>query len=140
MKTLILLLSGLALSPIAMAQAPLDLSSLGLGNIATSVGASAAKYTVSETASTRFPDSDAAGPTFTAGERVEILFEEGDRVRVRAGNKYGWFAASLLSDIAPTGAAGAAPTLNFQAGSPPGLPPGVDVKLGRPPSEASSGL
>lgn len=58
-------------------------------------------YTIAETPSTRFPDADVAGPSFDANLRVEVLVHDGDRLRVRDGDDYGWIAASAVTASAP---------------------------------------
>jgi len=64
----------------------------------------------------RFPDADTAGPKLEEGDEVTVLFREGDLVRVRKGDRYGWVEASVLTDTAPEGAEPAA--------TPPSTPPG----------------
>jgi hypothetical protein len=66
-------------------------------------------WTTGEASSQRFPDADVAGPVFAAGTRLEVLVREGDRVRVRAGEDYGWVSASLVTAVAPEGAESAEP-------------------------------
>ncbi|MBW2255729.1 MAG: hypothetical protein JRI25_14160 [Deltaproteobacteria bacterium] len=53
----------------------------------------------------RFLDDDTAGPALDEGEKVTVLFREGDLVRVRKGERYGWVASSVLTDAAPEAAA-----------------------------------
>jgi hypothetical protein len=61
-------------------------------------------YATAEVASQRFLDADTAGPTFAKDARLEVLVREGDRVRVREGDSYGWVLASTVTSEAPEGA------------------------------------
>lgn len=54
-----------------------------------------------ETKSLRFPDAQTAGPTFQKDTRLQVLVREGDRLRVHAGDSYGWIAAADVTDVAP---------------------------------------
>ena len=76
-----------------------------------------ARWLVADTQSVRFPEGDVEGPLLLAGTEVEVIVTDGDRVRVRKDDRYGWVPASALTDVSP-----APPTLP----SAPGL-------LGMPP-------
>ena len=58
-------------------------------------------YATAETTSTRFPDATTAGPVFQKDTRLEVLVREGDRLRVHAGDAYGWIPASAVTTVAP---------------------------------------
>lgn len=60
--------------------------------------------------SVRFADADVKGPTFEAKARLEVLFRDGDRVRVRRGDSYGWIPAAKTTATAPEGAETEAPS------------------------------
>ncbi len=81
----------------------LVLSSLIFGG---SAWAADVVYATAEVASVRFPDADTAGPTFAKDARLEVLVEDGDRLRVREGDKYGWIDATLVTTEAPAAADG----------------------------------
>jgi hypothetical protein len=95
----------LVLSGLAFAQEPIDLSSIpGLPpGLQMQLGGPKAevRWLSAESGSTRFPGDPAPGPTFAAGEVVEVLVAEGDRTRVRKGDRYGWVPTSVLSMTAP---------------------------------------
>jgi hypothetical protein len=59
-------------------------------------------YTASPVTAARWPDSDrpVAFP-LEAGDRVEVLARQGDKVRVSKGPDFGWVLASALTDKAP---------------------------------------
>lgn len=78
-----------------------------------------ARWLVADTQSQRFPEGDVQGPLLTAGTEVEVIVTEGDRVRVRSKDLYGWVPASALTDVAP---APALPTSPGLLGMPPLLP------------------
>jgi hypothetical protein len=79
-----------------------------------------ARWLVADTASQRFPGEEIAGPTFTAGTEVEVIVTDGDRVRVRKDEQYGWVPASALTDAAPIPTLPTSPGL---LGMPPLQPP-----------------
>ncbi len=58
-------------------------------------------FMVSETRSERFADADHAGPTFRDAESVTVLYVEGDRVRVRKGDRFGWVDATKVTADSP---------------------------------------
>ena len=64
-----------------------------------------------------------------ANQRLELLFREGARLRVRvSGSKFGWIDASVTTEVAPAGAE-VAPEGDLPAGGlPTGLPPGLDLQ------------
>lgn len=51
--------------------------------------------------SLRFYDADVTGPVFEAGVALRVLYVEGDRVRLRRGDRYGWVNWSELVFEAP---------------------------------------
>lgn len=59
------------------------------------------RWMVAQTASVRFFGEAVPGPTFEAGEEVEVLVEDGGQVRVRAADRYGWVPKASLTDQAP---------------------------------------
>ena len=78
-----------------------------------------------EAPSTRFSDAELAGPLFESGEKVELLFEDGEIVRVRKGDRYGWVPATAITRERPADAESDAP--GFQL---PGM--GADGGLASP--------
>jgi hypothetical protein len=116
---------------LASAQTPIDLSQLmaGQGMPGLTVGPKAeVRWLVGETASTRFPGDAAPGPTFAAGEMVEVIVVEGATTRVRKGDRYGWVANAALTMEAPAAPAGDNPLLGSMpplvpAGGAPPRPP-----------------
>lgn len=65
-------------------------------------------WTTADVSATRFggADSKEVG-TIETGKRVEVLFRDGERVRVKlpASSQFGWIDAASVSDVAPAGAA-----------------------------------
>lgn len=51
--------------------------------------------------SMRFPDADVVGPRFEEDAELEVLTAEGERYRVRLGDKYGWVAITAVSTEEP---------------------------------------
>ncbi len=45
----------------------------------------------------RFADAPAAGPALSLGDRLTVLYVDGDRVRISRGDRYGWVAADALT-------------------------------------------
>jgi hypothetical protein len=70
------------------------------------------RYVVADVVSKRFPDEDTAGPTFETGEQVDVIVEEGGRVRVHQGERYGWVPAGQLTTTAPASAPTSVPGSN----------------------------
>ncbi len=60
-------------------------------------------YTSAPVTAARWPESDkpVAFP-LEAGERVEVLARQGDKVRVSKGPEFGWVPAASLTEQAPT--------------------------------------
>jgi hypothetical protein len=107
---------------VSFAQEPIDLSAL-LAAQGVQVGPKAeVRWLVSESGSTRFPGESEPGPTFAAGEMVEVVLVEGDRTRVRKGDRYGWVPNAALTIEAPATAPAAGGSL--LGGMPPLLPAG----------------
>ncbi|MBX2796170.1 MAG: hypothetical protein KTR31_00835 [Myxococcales bacterium] len=82
-----------------------------------------------EVATQRFPDdTEVAGPTLRVDAQVQVVLTDGDRVRVKSGDKYGWVALAKLTTEPP---------------AMPALPEGLDLSQltapmdGRPPSLGS---
>lgn len=50
----------------------------------------------------RFPDADTVGPSLSSGDRVTVVYVEGDLVRVTTGREFGWVAASALTATDPS--------------------------------------
>ena len=76
------------------------LSLLIFGHVAW---ASDVVYPTAEVTSVRFPDADTVGPTFAKDARLEVLVQDGERLRVRDGDNYGWIdAAAVTSEAPPT--------------------------------------
>lgn len=73
-------------------------------------------YAVGEVSSVRFADADVKGPTFAANAQLDVLLRDGARVRVRAGDDYGWVAASSVTATAP-----AAPAMSVDPMSDPAV-------------------
>jgi hypothetical protein len=117
-----MLLSLLVSHAFAQEPVPFDLSALLAGS-GVQVGGPKAemRWLVAEAASTRFPGEAEPGPTFAAGEMVEVIVVDGDKTRVRKGDRYGWVATASLTIDAPATATGGNPLLG---GMPPLLPAG----------------
>lgn len=47
-------------------------------------------WVTEDTPSVRFADADTPGPTFTAFSRLVVLYEDGDRYRVKEANAMNW--------------------------------------------------
>ena len=75
-----------------------------------------------EVKSVRFADDTVAGPTFERNAQLEVILREGNRVRVRQGDDYGWIPASTVTTEAP-------PT--FDAAELEELMKGMDLGGGR---------
>lgn len=58
-------------------------------------------WAADEIKSLRFPDATTVGPVFQKDTRLEVLVREGDRLRVHAGDTYGWIPASAVTSVAP---------------------------------------
>lgn len=59
------------------------------------------RWVVADVEAKRFAEGDEAGPALKAGDEVELVFTEGDRVRIKKGDRYGWIAASAVTEEAP---------------------------------------
>jgi hypothetical protein len=90
--------------------------SILLLTVAQPAWAQEAAWVAEDAETVRFLDDDTAGPALNEGDRVTVLFREGDLVRVRKGERYGWVAGSVLTDAAPEAAT---PTETTPA-APPG--------------------
>lgn len=75
-------------------------SVLALGDVAWAEGPSAWLTTAVD--ADRFADREGFGPALEQGDEVEVVLRDGERVRVRSGNDFGWVPASALSDVPPT--------------------------------------
>jgi hypothetical protein len=60
-----------------------------------------ARYIIADVVSKRFPGEDVVGPTFTTGEQVDVIIEDGGSVRIRQGERYGWVPAGQLTSMSP---------------------------------------
>ena len=61
-------------------------------------------WTTAEVDATRFVEADSGSVgTIESGQRVEVLFKEGDRLRVKlpATSKFGWIDAGQTSETDP---------------------------------------
>ncbi|MCO4771319.1 MAG: hypothetical protein KDA24_14895 [Deltaproteobacteria bacterium] len=87
-------------------------------------------YATGTTAATRWIGVDSADVGVTEeGQRMEVIFEEGDRLRVRLkGSSFGWIDRSAVSTEDPNPAEGAG-ALDL-----PQIQLGADGKLQLPPS------
>ena len=96
------------------------------------VGAQAADfvYAVGTTSATRWMDATSSEVGATKeGQRMEVLYEEGTRLRVRlSGSTFGWVDQSAVSETDPNPSEGAG-SLDL-----PELKLGEDGKLQLPPS------
>ncbi len=65
----------------------------------------AVRWAATATTAQRFPD--AATPTWSLekDDKVDVVFVEGERARVKKGASYGWVAKSVLTEVAPVSAA-----------------------------------
>lgn len=92
--------------------------------ITLSIPSAADRWLVAETPSKRFPGEQVAGPTFTSGEKVEVILEENGLARVFSGDKYGWVPVASLTTKAPAAAAPLAmPAGGGLLGAVPAPPP-----------------
>ncbi len=69
-------------------------------------------WTTAEVKATRFEEADSKEVgTIETGKRVEVLFREEGRIRVKlpASSTFGWIDATSVSDTAPDGAESDAP-------------------------------
>ena len=105
---------------LALAQSP-------PAGLTVSTSASPLRWLTADVVSERFLGEPVAGPKFTVGEEVEWIVEQGGKVRVHDGDRYGWVAATALTDQAPAPAAGS--TANALLG---GLPPLIPGSPGKP--------
>lgn len=65
-------------------------------------------YTLDTVELTRWSDSEVVVKQLGGGEKVEVVAEQGDHLRVRVGTTFGWVAAALVGSTPPVGEAGAA--------------------------------
>ena len=77
-----------------------------LGNSAL---AADAVWMTEDVQSKRFLGDEVVGPFFATGTRLDVLFREGDWVRVRKGEDYGWVEAKAVSEEEPIAPAPDAP-------------------------------
>ena len=68
---------------------------------AASAFAAETLVTTEDVQSVRFVGETIEGPFFTSGAKVTVLAKEGDWVRVRKGDDYGWVERSRLAENAP---------------------------------------
>lgn len=70
---------------------------------ANDIAVGATVFALADTPSTRFPDSDEDGPTFTPGSKLLVLVSEGARLRVMsaADNQFGWVPAGSVTAKKP---------------------------------------
>ncbi|MCP4870972.1 MAG: hypothetical protein GY898_19885 [Proteobacteria bacterium] len=69
-------------------------------------------WTTAEVKATRFGVADTREVgTIESGKRIEVLFKDGERIRVKlpASSQFGWIDAASVSDTAPEGASSDAP-------------------------------
>lgn len=104
---------------LAVAQAqPLPLELPGLPPLAAAPPRGDTRVVTADTPSLRFDGEELPGPTFTAGEQVQVVLVDGERARVYKDDRYGWVPVSALAPVAP---AGLPPSNLLQL--PPLLPP-----------------
>jgi hypothetical protein len=58
-------------------------------------------WTTGATTGTRWPDVAAVSLTLAAGDEVEVVLRDGDKVRVRKGSDFGWVASGALTSQEP---------------------------------------
>ena len=58
-------------------------------------------WAVAPTTGTRWMDVADVSVELAAGDRVEVLVRDGDKVRVRKSTSFGWVAASALTNVEP---------------------------------------
>lgn len=60
-------------------------------------------FALADTPSTRFPDAEEEGPTFTPGSKLVVLVAEAGRLRVMssADNSFGWIPESTVTAEKP---------------------------------------
>lgn len=98
--TTLLLCCLLSLLPTARAQAPT--SALPAPPVIEEVIPTA--WITREVPLARWPDADAAVRTLAAGDEVEVVLREGERVRVRRELDFGWVPADAVADQPPAAA------------------------------------
>ncbi|HJN78290.1 MAG TPA: hypothetical protein QGF58_30535 [Myxococcota bacterium] len=79
-------------------------------------------WTTEEAELLRWPGAAEDNPivaTVASEVKVEVLFREDERVRIRSGQDFGWVDATALSDEGPTDAGGLLEGLEIQ---PPTVP------------------
>jgi len=79
------------------AEEPVDLLDDGTIDVGDTV------FAVSDTASTRFPDADDAGPRVSKDSRLVVLVNEGERLRVliAADDAFAWIPSSAVTTDKP---------------------------------------
>ncbi len=82
----------------------------------------------------RFLDDPAPHAEALAGDLVDVVYTEGDMVRVRLSNQtFGWLKADLLQDPTPGGGAAPPPSINLGgAGTNIKTNPDGSITLGQP--------
>lgn len=58
-------------------------------------------WALAPTTGTRWMDVADVSVELAAGDRVEVLVRDGDKVRVRKSTSFGWVAASALTNVEP---------------------------------------
>ena len=61
-------------------------------------------YAAASLEAARFIDSEASSMVVPPGSEVEVVAEQGDKVRIRYQTSFGWVAADALTDQAPVAA------------------------------------
>ncbi len=69
--------------------------------IAPSAFGQDARWMIEDAESMRFVEADTKGPDFRDGEKVTLLYTEGDLLRVRRGDRYGWIPATAVTADEP---------------------------------------
>ena len=58
-------------------------------------------WAIEDVQSTRFPDADTPGLLVEAGDELEIVYREGDRIRIKKSIEFGWIPADKVTEEAP---------------------------------------
>ncbi len=77
----------------------------------------------------RWPDGDAAVTSLPAGTEVEVVMQEGDKIRVRKDLDFGWVAADAVGTQAPAALPDSAASGDAASGdaAPADAPPPADA-------------
>ena len=58
-------------------------------------------WVVDEQVARRFPEGETQGPRFEAGDKVVVVYREGNQVRVKGDSGFGWMASDAITTEKP---------------------------------------